>query len=175
MTLIPATYYRARAVRTVDDAGIEVWAIWGRANTDTVQVGMTFEILDGEYSGHRLPWYGYWTKNSWERTVQSLRYCGFTGNDLMDLNNQDLSNEVSVKVEHEDYDGETYARIAWVNQGHSGVRMANPMSIDELRMFSARMQSGLGGGTPQRQQSKRQQPQRQQPPSTPPHPDDLPF
>ena len=153
--MITEGYYNARPVRIKDDNGVDVWATFGRASTGTQQVLMQFELIDdGEHKGKKLPWFGFFTEGSWERTVESLRHCGFQGNDLHTLNEQKLDQVVSVKVEHEtnQSNGRVYVRIAFVNAAGSGaVKLNNPMSRDELRDFSAMMKNkiaGVAGGTP---------------------------
>ena len=153
--MIEEGYYNARAVRIKDDNGADVWATFGRASTGTRQMLMQFELIDdGEHKGKRLPWIGFFTNASWERTVESLRHCGFQGNDLDRLNEQNLDQVVSVKVEHEtsQSNGRVYVRIAFVNAAGSGsVKLSNPMSRGELRDFSAMMKNriaGISGSTP---------------------------
>ncbi len=146
--LIPAGYYTARAVRVQDDLGASVWARFARASTGTAQVVMVFEVVEGDWAGRRLTWFGFFTDNSWARTVESLRYCGFQGDDLETVNRQDLGHQVSICVEHQTTDaGKTYARVAWVNES-GGVKLADPMTGDQVRMFAAQFRSriaGLGG------------------------------
>lgn len=153
--LIPEGYFEARAVRVKTDSGEEVWAQWGRASTGTQQVLITFEITDeGDWKGVRLPWFGYFTDASWERTVESLTHCGFQGDDLSALNSQQLDQPVSVKIEHEQSqsDGRLYARVGFVNaRGGGGVKLKNPMSANDVRGFAASMKGKIaalraGGG-----------------------------
>ncbi len=147
MTLIPQGYYRARAVRVRNDYGEQVWAKFGRAKKGTQQVVMMFEIIDhDEHSGTRAPWFGFFTKNAWERTIESLRYCGFQGDDLDALNSQQLDQVVSVKLEHETSksSGRTFLRVAFVNAASAGnVALADPMSANEVRDFAAMMKSRI--------------------------------
>ena len=148
MAMIPAGYYKARAVRVKDDYGGEVWAKFGRASTGSQQVLMMFEILEGVHEGAKLPWFGFFTENAWERTIESLRYCGFQGDDLSTLGEQTLDQVVSVKVEHNTNknSGQVYARVAFVNElGAGGVRLADAMTSDEVRDFAAMMKSKIAG------------------------------
>ena len=139
-------YYKARAVRIDDGYGNEVWARWGKASTGTQQVGMMFEIIDGNYQGTRLPWYGSFTEKSWERTVESLKHCGFQGDNLTKLNEQTLDREVSIKVDHRvnDFGEVVNARVAFVNATAS-VGFNDPMSSDELRDFAAKIRDRMAG------------------------------
>lgn len=123
---------------------------WGKSSKGTHQVAVEFEILGGEFQGQRVPWYGYFTKDTWERTCKQLRLCGWTGTDLHNLGK--LENEVQVVVEHNSYENDagetkTFARVAWVNR--SGIYLPDPMSDDELRKFSAGMKQRVKDRIPE--------------------------
>lgn len=147
--LIPEGYYTAVAVRVNGEDGDHV-ARWSKASTGNRSVLIYFEILEGDHRGRRLPWFGYFTKGTSKRTVESLRYCGFKGNDLTDLDNQELNQQVSIQVEHDTYQGDnddapkTRVRVAWVNRAGGGtIKLKDPMSRDELRKFAAMMAQSL--------------------------------
>lgn len=109
------------------------------------QVLIYFEILDGPHAGQRLPWFGYFGQKSFKRTLQALRYCGWTGDELADLDSQDLDQKVEIVVGHNSYINDndreiTVARVDWVNRLGAGViKLADPMGETDLRAFSARM------------------------------------
>jgi hypothetical protein len=143
MDLVPAGYYRAVPVPVYVD-GRELSVQFGRSKVKgTPQVAVLFAILDdGPHKGRRLTWMGYFTEDAVDRTVDALRYCGFKGDELAALPTQTLDQEVSIKVEHEEYDGKTRAKVAWVNAaGGGGMKMANPMDAAELRQFSSKFKS----------------------------------
>lgn len=137
--LVPAGIYKAVAV-SIDTEDGPAWAQFGEAGTGSKQVLLHFKILEGDWLGYQLPWFGYFTKDTTERTIKSLRLVGFRGDDLAELPAQRLDQTVSVTVEHQEYNNKTYARIAWVNApGGGGVRLQNPMKGDKLRNFAAQM------------------------------------
>jgi hypothetical protein len=140
--MIPEGYYKARAVKRN-----EAWAQFGRAKTGTEQILMMFRVIDGSHEGVELPWFGSFTENTWERTLEGLRYCGFRGDDLTTLNAQKLDDEVSIKVEHQTNanSGKTYARVAFVNAEGGGVQLSEPMDGNQLRNFAAMMQAKIRG------------------------------
>lgn len=151
--LIPAGYYNAVAAPVEGEDGIHLIR-WARAGTGTMQCLIYFEILDGEHKGQRLPWFGYFSKDAYKRTLESLRHCGLKGEDV--LNPGPLDQIVSVSVEHEEYEvanedtGEvtqrTRARISWVNRAGGGViKLKNPLSADEARKFAAQLRNALRG------------------------------
>ncbi len=135
--LIPVGNYPAVAVRVAGDDG-NFLARFARSSTGSGQVLVYFEFLAGPHAGARLPWFGFFTKDSHVRTLESLRLLGWTGDDVMAINSQACDQEVSITVEHNEYEGKIHARVAWVNRPGGGViTLKNPMTIDELRKFSA--------------------------------------
>lgn len=134
--LIPEGYYRAVARAVPDDNGTLQIAQWGKAKTGTRQVLVHFEVLDADHAGDILPWFGYFTDDTVKRTLESLRYCGWKGDDIQQLG--PLDQVVSIKVEHNTHEGKTYARVAFVNRMGAGrVKLADPLSSDEMRQFAA--------------------------------------
>lgn len=130
MSLSPGTY-RARPVS----------AALGYTMNGNEQIAVTFETLDP--AGERVTWYGYFTEKSSDRTLQSLRYCGWRGNYLADFYGEQLpegfDQEVDIVVEQEEYQGKTYTKVAWVNSGGSGMALRNAMTQDQAKAFGAKM------------------------------------
>lgn len=140
----PGTY-RAVAV-PVDVDGFSSYVQFGttkgsEGKQGTKQVVVQFEILDGQFQGRRVTWFGYFTEKTWERTVKSLRYCGYKGDDLAACVTQELDQEVSITVELNTWEGKTTSRVAWVNASGGGIKLANPMDQAGLRQFAAAMKS----------------------------------
>ena len=174
--MIQEGYYRARAVCFPNEDGDMVWAQWGRASTGTLQIVMRFEILDDkDRSIAKLPWFGFFTEDSATRTIESLRYCGFQGDDLSQLNEQLLDKEVEVSVEHSENDkGKRYARVAFVNEPGGGmIRLKERLTLDELRQFSAQMRSTVANVKARSAERRAVRPDWDNPP--PPTDDDLPI
>lgn len=115
-------------------------AQWGTTPNDTKQIALAFRILAGPQDGHTITWFGYFTEKTYKRTMESLRYCGWRGNKLVDLG--PLDQKVKIVVGHEEYEGKTVAKVQWVNRFGSGtVQLKNPMSPDELSKFSELLES----------------------------------
>jgi hypothetical protein len=134
--MLPQGIYTGRAVQHK----------FGKSTKGTNQIAVEFEITRGDHRGQRVPWYGYFTKDAWERACQQLRYCGWRGVDIENLG--PLENEVEIQVEHNEYEDKngarkTTVRASFVNPIGGGLRMANPMSGDELRVFSAQLKAKL--------------------------------
>jgi hypothetical protein len=112
---------------------------WGKSpSKGTRQVVVDFELLDEAHKGERINWIGYITPNTQERTLETLRTCGWKGDDVTDL--QGLGdNEVELVVDHETYEEKTHARVQFVNRIGSGFKMKSPMSEQEKKAFAAEM------------------------------------
>jgi hypothetical protein len=120
--------YRARAT----DAKL------GVAQTGSDTVAVAFELLD--QPGQHITWYGYFTEKTVDRTMESLRYCGWEGDDVSDLSGID-ANEVEIVVEHEDdKEGKPRARVKWINRaGSSKAQLKTEMNDAQKKAFAARM------------------------------------
>lgn len=135
--MIEPGIYPAGVVPHTTETGEQLLVELGEARTGTMQCLVMFKIADGPAKGQVLPWYGSFSENAYERTMQSLRYCGWEGDNLDDI--QALPTEVSVTVEQSEWDGKINTRIAWVNLLGSGARLNNPLSADRRRQFAAQM------------------------------------
>ena len=134
--MLPKGTYKARATE----------AEFGFTNTGTEQVAVVFEVVeDGEFQGERIAWFGFFTEATAERTIQALRVCGWTGDDLGDLSGFD-ANEVELVVEHEEYQGKTTAKVKWVNKIGNRVVLKHKMT-DAQRAELAKRMKGLAIST----------------------------
>lgn len=98
-----------------------------------------FELLDGPDKGAHIAWYGYYTDATTARTMESLRYAGWTGDDLSESPLPGLgSTEVSLVIDHETFKDQTYARVQWVNRA-GGLAIKAPMTSDAAKAFAAKM------------------------------------
>lgn len=140
--IVPAGYYPAVAV-PIEMDGANVWAQFGESKQKgTKQVVLHFEIMEGEHTGVRLPWFGYFTKDAADRTIESLRIAGFKGDDLSMLPSQVLENRVTIVVEVNEWEGKRQSKIAWVNRpGGGGVRLEKQMAGNDLKTFAAQLKS----------------------------------
>lgn len=166
MSLIPIARYPAFAVEGE-------YGVFPNTGSDFVYV--TFQVVGGEYDGHRVPWTGHFTEKTAQRTIESLEYCGctFPGNDITNLEGLG-SQQVSIDVQHEDYTDSngnlrTTARVAWVNRP-GGMKQEHQMDAARKASFRERMKGqllGMRGGQQQPMQrqaapAQRPAPQQQQ-------------
>lgn len=134
--------YRGRATN---------WAL-GTTSTGKEQVAVAFSLLDDHVTGQSITWYGYFTDGTFDRTIGSLRHCGWEGDDLTDLQGLD-ANEVELVVEQEEYNGQWAAKVKWVNR--FGAAVKSQMAPDTAKAFASRMKGRIvalrqsGGARPQ--------------------------
>jgi hypothetical protein len=160
-------YYEAKATE---------WAL-GESSSGKEQVVVSFHVLTPDAQEQRLTWYGYFTEKTADRTLESLRHCGWTGDDLTDLTGLD-ANEVQLVVEDEEYEGKVTAKVQWVNKA-GGLALKAPLAPDKAKAFAASMRDRIramdaAGGV--RKPSAAPKPASLAAPEPPPHSDaDLPF
>ncbi len=116
---------------------------------------LSFEIINGPFSGQRITSFLYFGdkasksgKTTFERSIESLRICGFTGDDLDAFYTQKPDQEVSLTVKHETYTDDsgaskTTAKVAWINSPMRGFVIAKPLDTKDLRKFSAQFKGTL--------------------------------
>ncbi len=118
---------------------------------------VTFGIQDAQDSYVELTWRGLLDpkpsaegkKAPSEYTVKTLLDCGFKGESIenmaagKDSNIIDIGHEMTVVVEDNEYDGETYSQIRWVNikgETHGPSRMTQDQASAKLPTGALRAQ-----------------------------------
>ena len=111
---------------------------WGETKNGKKQVAVQFELLSGDDMGQTVTWFGYFTDGTWKRTMESLRYMGWRGDDLSDLG--PLDQQVEIVVELDEYNGKIRPKVQWVNRPGGGrVKLEKPLGDSELKKFAAQM------------------------------------
>ncbi len=136
--------YKARATGEV--------VLGESAKKGTPFIELYFEILEGENKGGQVRWTGYFADGSKKRTVQSLMYCGWSGEDLGEFTDGELhgldENEVEIVVALEEYEAtkedgtaetRTSPRVQWVNRVGGYLNVENAMSKDKAASFGDKM------------------------------------
>lgn len=173
---IPANKYVAKAIH----------AELGHAKTGSEMIAVLFEIAEGEYTGQRITWWGYFTEKTAKRTVESLKYTGWRG----DWESWDGlgTKRVELDVQEEaDGQGGVRMRVQWVNPV-SIIKKDSAMSSTQRVAFASKMKSlvtqVMRGDEPQVVTMAPRQPQQPQQPRFPPrvqqqkpypNEDDIPF
>ena len=155
----------------------------GRAKNGNAQVAMVFTITSGDHEGRDCVWFGSFSDNAFEITTKALDACGFMGDDLGTLEDQDLDQPVEIEVEHNDYNDKVTARVKWVNTLGAGAFLKDKMDAKDKRTFGAQFKGMMKG----RASARSAPPQRREPKHEertghdqqgPPHPsqtDDIPY
>jgi hypothetical protein len=154
----------------------EVQRAW--SNNGNAQFVIPVEITEGEHAGKWLNWFGTVTEKTRERVLQSLRYMGWSGDDVDDLEGLG-SRECEIVVEMEVQEqgknaGKRFPRVKWINRlgGGSRIVVEKPMSDAERRKFAASMKPHarrVAALPPPADESG------PPPGDAPPHSDDVPF
>ncbi len=109
----------------------------GYTSKGTPQYAVVFQ----KESKETITWYGYMTDASAERTLESLRYCGWRGMGPGAVTVDDLPEEVEIVVDDEEYNGEVYSRVKWVNQRSGRAALKDRMNDNQRRDFSAKFKN----------------------------------
>lgn len=105
------------------------------ASTGTPQVEVVFQVTEGECIGETISWFGFLTDAALPYTLRSLRFTGFEGNDLSDLESVG-SQECSITVKEDTWEGETRLKVEWVNDlgGIRSKAMSDPANFAKQMM-----------------------------------------
>lgn len=122
----------------------------GEAATGTRQALMYFQITSGEHAGQRVPWIGFFTKDTVDGTLKALRTAGMKGEDLNALygdNAQELNQAVDIVVEMKpNKDGtKSYPQVRWVNApgGGMGLKLSKQIVGADRIKFAAQLKAKL--------------------------------
>lgn len=145
-----------------------VQAELGHAKTGSEMIAVLFEITEGEYTGQRITWWGYFTEKTAKRTVESLKYTGWRG----DWESWDGlgTKRVELDVQEEaDGQGGVRMRVQWVNPV-SIIKKENAMSAPQRVAFASKMRglvtqvlTGAEGAPPPAAPQRPSQPQQPRP------------
>lgn len=117
--------------------GIPTGAILAETSKGDPQAAIAFDLPE---VGASLNYFGFFTEKTERRTIESLRYSGWTGNDVTDLSSvgSDRNVRVELVVEIDEYNGERRNKIAWVNRP-GGIQAAKPLNPATKAAFAARI------------------------------------
>jgi len=101
------------------------------------QIAVMFQFTEGAHQGKHITWFGHFTEKTVDRTIESLRHCGWNSDSLADLSGLG-DEEVLLVVEDEEYEGKWRSRVRWVNR-QSKLALKNPMDASQVAAFAARL------------------------------------
>lgn len=112
-----------------------------RTSTGIDYVNIVFDLETGTGMKMSLEWAGWFgddpVKN--KRTIECLRICGWTGNDLSDLTGI-TDNQVLLVVEDKERGGRCYSTIRFINSPSAGPGR-NAMLPADIKQLSMRMRT----------------------------------
>lgn len=112
---------------------------FGFAGNGREQVAVLFEVIDGDHKGTTITWFGFFTEQTAERTIESLIYAGWDGeSETLDGLG---TTEVSIVVEHDTYNGETKPKVAWVNRPGGGLALKSRMNEGQKANFGKKLRA----------------------------------
>lgn len=143
--MLPAGTY-ASVVAPVETEKGPVYIQWGPGTTKSpFTAAVCFEVLNGPHAGQKITAFLYFSDGAVDRSLESLRACGFTGDDIDKFSDQTPDIECQIVVEHETYDGKTRAKVKWINSASRGFTFEKPLDAPSLRKYSAQLKSKLKG------------------------------
>lgn len=133
---------KARAVANSHEFGV--------SSNQNEQVGLRVEVIGGELDGQSFVWFGTFSPNAEERTIEQLQIAGWNGEDILNLPGLG-STEFEVQMEeYEDYNEQgapyTYIKAKWLNR--ISVGMKNAMDAGQKASFAQRMAARMGKAAP---------------------------
>ncbi len=151
--LLEPGVYRAVAVKRTDGEGVEAYARLALTSKEDFMVIAYIQLIDHPET-FPIPWRGTFgdtimgkgsknEKTVRRRTVESLKYMVFKGEDISEVETQELDQIISVVVEHDEHEGKTRLKIAWVNQSGGGTIQFTPMKKSDIKSFAKKMRAGL--------------------------------
>jgi hypothetical protein len=129
---------------------------WGFSpNTGTEQVGIRITLIGGDLDGQAVTWYGFFTENSEQRTLEQLEIAGWDKSSVIDLPGLG-STEFELQLEEEpDEKGNVFLRPTFINR--MSVMMKNKMDETQKRALAARL-GALVGARPAARPAQRSAP-----------------
>lgn len=116
------------------------WVL-GESENGKPHIAVSFKVKDTDGEEKFVSWRGFFTEATTERTIESLRYLGFEGDDLGNLVGLD-KNEVELVVEDEEYEGKTFARVQFINKP-KGPTVKTVLEGQKLSAFAAAMKGAF--------------------------------
>lgn len=107
-------------------------------------------ITDGPQKDQSIQWFGFFSDACFDRTIQSLRHCGWKGDDVSDLTGID-AHEVDIVVEHDEYQNKVTPKVRWVNQAGGGAGMSPSQAADFAQSIKSRI-AGMKSAEPEEEQ-----------------------
>ena len=110
---------------------------FGVASSGNEQVAVMFEITGGEFAGRTITWFGSFSDAAIDRTLDSLRHCGWDGDSLETIDDLGRT-EVDIVVVEEEYQGQMNTKVRWVNRP-ARIALKHQLEGAALKAFASRL------------------------------------
>ncbi len=110
---------------------------FGVSSNGNEQVAILFEITQGEHAGKTRTWFGSFSDAAIDRTLDSMRHCGWDGDSLANVENLQ-NNEVEIVIEEEEYQGKRREKIKWINKP-AGLKLQHQLAGSARDAFAAKL------------------------------------
>lgn len=146
-------WYDMHLVRSEDEDENSVWFVWDRNSNGKEFLKGRFQIDDKQHKGTTRSIEMYLTDAAWPSTQKALRTLGWSGSDLMTLDDEDLSIPVRGLIEARYFDGQDGQEIRWegvkaIGVGGGKIKTKNAMNTDDRRRFAARLMASAQNPAP---------------------------
>ncbi|HEX5659819.1 MAG TPA: hypothetical protein VFX59_21640 [Polyangiales bacterium] len=114
----------------------------GVAKSGNEQIAILFQITEGPHTGKHIQAYLSFAGGALDRTLESLRHCGWDSDSLAELDTLS-NNEIELVIADEEYttdQGEVKvtSKVSWVNR-RSRLMLKNQMNAAQKAAFAAKM------------------------------------
>ena len=120
--------------------------------TPTISLGFRLSVGDAD-ENRVITAFRYVTPNTEEHVIKDLLTLGWQGEDMGNINDAELTNEVELVIEHEEFEGKLRAKVKWINAiGGGMIKSETPMTeaqrADFGRQMKAKVREMRGGKKP---------------------------
>lgn len=114
------------------------WQLNAKDGKESIAITFTFSPGHAE-KYDSITAFLYFTEKTLNRTLDSLRHCGWQTDSLADLDTLNL-NEVELVIDDEEFQGKWRTRVKWVNR-IGGLDSKNAMDKNQQTAFAMRLQA----------------------------------
>lgn len=124
---------------------------------------LVMRIAPGEqFEGEDVFYYMYFTEKTSQRSVDTLRTLGWTGDNIADVTHHDIQTAVEIDVQRNEYEGKLSFRVGWINAIGEYGPLPKKMNDEQRTQFGREMMRytrAAGKPAPKQRQAPVQQSQ----------------
>lgn len=117
---------------------------FGLAKTGTPGCAVMFKVTEGEQAGESFSWSGWFSEKAAARSIESLQYMGWKGEDPQTVDISEIGEEVEIVVKVETFTNDagreiTGPKVAFVNKNRAGAVKLAAMPASDAQAFREKM------------------------------------